>query len=111
MGSRKQLWTGLSLAFAALLTIAMISYQSITQSALDRQWVLHTHQVLMTLGLVRADMLLAETSQRGFILSDDISHMTAYGDAKINCQQNLAALRSLTVDNPAQQNFLDRLAP
>lgn len=111
MAFRNRLFIGLSLGLAVMLVIAILSYRSVVRNAIDRQWVVHTYQVQQELDALMGDLLKAETSQRGFLLTKDESYVTAYDAARIDSRQEIARLRGLTADNPTQQQSLDALEP
>ena len=111
MALRNRLLIGLSLALGILLALAVLSYRSILGNATDRQWVIHTYEVQQELDLLAADLLKAETEQRGFILSRDDSYLAGYNSAQVHSREEVAELRGLTADNPNQQRSLDALEP
>jgi signal transduction histidine kinase len=108
---RNRLFVGIGLALAVMFTIALLSYRSAVRNASDRQWVVHTYQVLERLDLLVGDLLEAESAQRGFILSHDDSYLKAYDAARAHSVQLVSELRGLTADNPTQQHSLDSLEP
>jgi len=80
------------------------------RGAVDAEhWVEHTYQVLSAAGSVRSSVERAETSQRGYLLTGDEQYRQAYRAAVASARQAQAALRHLTLDNPAQQERLDEL--
>ena len=94
---------------AILILVAALSYRSTIQNDENRLWVTHTHLVLEKLDAVLADVLNAETGQRGFILTGESSYLEPYNDALNRVQQSVKDVRELTVDNPRQQRSLDYL--
>ena len=95
----------------SLVALATISYRNVTALNRDAQWVNHTFEVLQTkdnLTRSRADM---EAGVRGYVITGD----AAFRDQALAGSAELTGLRrklmELTVDNPAQQARIDRLAP
>jgi PAS domain S-box-containing protein len=100
-------------AILTLLVVGAISYRSMVVSSESERWVQHTYEVLGNF----QDLLLAmesiESSNRGFVLTGNESRLESYRADILSSGQHLAAVRSLTVDNPAQQReipALERLA-
>src|SRR5258707_8199252 len=80
-------------------------------NAEDRAWVTHTHIVLEQLDAVLSNLVDAETGQRGYIITGEVSYLEPYNDSRAHVNQNLAELRALTADNTNQQRALDLLEP
>jgi CHASE3 domain sensor protein len=77
------------------------------------QGVQHTHQVLENPQGLRLSMESIESSFRGFLLTGDDSRLESCRANILSSQQQEAALRRLTPDNPIQQRqipALERLA-
>jgi PAS domain S-box-containing protein len=73
------------------------------------RWVRHTHEVLETLQSLVADMARIESSDRGFALTGEESYLESYRASILSAQQDEAAVRNLTKDNPKQQLQLPAL--
>jgi signal transduction histidine kinase len=91
--------------------MGLLSFRTLIQTENDRAWVTHTHLVLEKLDAIVADLLDAETDQRGYILTGEEAYLEPYNDARKHVRQNVDDLRALTMDNPVQQRALDRLEP
>lgn len=111
MTFKNKLIAGLAAALALLLFVAVASYASLLRYAADLKWVTHTHQVLEKLGELKANVIDAETGERGYILTRDPAYLEPYTQALAQAQQNISAIRQLTMDNLNQQLALDRLEP
>jgi PAS domain S-box-containing protein len=72
-------------------------------------WVDHTYLVIQESQGVLADIVEAETSQRGFLITSLESYLLPYRDALASLPRHIRELRSLTADNPPQQKRLDQL--
>lgn len=94
-----------------LLWIGVLSYRRSIQAEEDQHWVTHTHHVIENLDAVMTDMLDAETGERGYIVTGDYSYLQPYHSALERISRDVAEIRSLTADNPGQQDSLDRLDP
>lgn len=100
--------------FAAVLILAFVgalSYRGVLQQEADQQWVEHTHVVLEKLAVVRSELLHVESLDAAYGDSRDEAFLRAVSAAFAQMRADLQELRTLTVDNPAQQAALDRLQP
>jgi signal transduction histidine kinase len=100
---------GFGAGLAILILVGVLSYESLIRTAEDRVWVTHTHLALEKVDAVLADLLDAETGQRGYILTGDPSYLVPYTDSLSRINRDVKELRELTADNPVQQHSLDRL--
>jgi signal transduction histidine kinase len=102
---------GLVAALAILIIVCFYSYRNLVRSEEERAWVIHTHLVLETIDALQGDLTDAETGQRGYLLTGEESYLRPYNNALNESHLNLKSLRSLTDDNPVQQEELDLLEP
>jgi len=93
-------------AILTLLIAGAISYRAMVVSSESGGWVRHTHEVLTVLQDLLLAMETVESSYRGFVLTGDESYIESYRTNIGNVERDEAAVRSLTVDNPAQQRRL-----
>ncbi len=96
----------------ALLLLALIgggTYRSITRTQEALVWENHTQEVLMRLQKTQIALVDAETSARGFMLTNDESFLQTYNTGSNQFQTELQALRTFTTDNPIQQERLRSL--
>ena len=98
-------------AVIAIFVIAGMSYQSLKARTTAAMSVNHTRAVQLQLNLLLSELKDAETGQRGFLLTGLESFLEPYNRARTSLSGELAELRRLTADNPAQQRALDTLAP
>src|SRR5258708_436211 len=111
MTFKGKLITGLAAATGLLLVVAVMSYSSFLRNAEDRQWVLHTYEVIGKLDGVLRGMTDAETSQRGYILTGEDPYLEPYEHGLGEVRISTADVRRLTADNINQQHSLDLLEP
>jgi len=71
--------------------------------------VSHTHEVLASLEAALSSLKDAETGQRGYLLTGDPAYLEPYRDAVSRFRGQVAELRQLTLDNPAQTARLLRV--
>lgn len=111
MTFRKKIAFGFGIGFGILIFVAVLSFRSILQSDKDRVWVIHTHQNLEQIDAVVTDLLNAETGERGFILTGELSFLDPYNVALARVDMDVAKLHNLTSDNSVQQRNLQIVEP
>jgi signal transduction histidine kinase len=111
MNFKNKVTAGFGTALSILILVGVLSYRSMVQSDVDRQWVTHTHQVLEKLDAVITDLLDIETGARGYVLTGEDSFLQPFNDALDHVREHVKDVRQLTADNMAQQRALDRLEP
>ena len=97
---------GFLAAVGALVLVLACTLFAFTRLRSASQWVTHTDEV--RLGITRLGTLLidAETSERGYLVSNDPSFLTRYERAKAGWPAAFAAVQRLTADDPRQQSRL-----
>ena len=100
---------GFVLAFAVLLVLSTVSYLQIGSLVRDRALVEHTYQVLGEISALEGLLADAETSQRGYIITGQDSHLALYREAVSKIDVTLASIARLTADNPRQQAAVAQL--
>ncbi|HXC31970.1 MAG TPA: CHASE3 domain-containing protein [Verrucomicrobiae bacterium] len=111
MTFKHKLTAGFGSALVVLVLVGSLAYRSILKGEEDRQWVMHTHEVLETLDDVLTNLLDVESGVRGYILTGEKSLLSPYAAAVGQVAQNMKKVRTLTADNPVQQKSLDLLEP
>ena len=79
------------------------------EAAAAAGWVTHTYEVIDGLQTVLSSLKDAETGQRGFLLVGQESYLEPYTRAVSHIGPEMARLRQLIADNPAQRDLLERL--
>ncbi len=111
MTFQSKLIGGVSAAAALLLFVAGLSYWRLARNREDRQWVVHTYQVMAQLDGILQGMTDAETGERGYILTGDDSYLAPYQRGLGEVRESSNAVRKLTADNPNQQSSLNAVEP
>ena len=93
-------------AFLILLVVAGVSYRGIVVSRESDRLVRHTHEVLENLEALLFANATIESTSRGFVLTGSESYLDAYADGRSRAEDFQATLRTLTADNPDQQDRL-----
>src|SRR5436190_10501013 len=111
MIQRRFVGSGMTLGFAlaALVVIgsSVLIHRNIQLIAHNEDQVVHTHQVLTALTEVRAALNVAESSQRGYLITADPAYLVPYQQVVPTVVDQLKAIQELTQDNDAQvRNFV-----
>ncbi len=109
--SEKFIAGSFSSALLLLCGVGAVFYLSIHRLTEDKQWVIHTYQVLEILDQMEGNLSDAEIGRHSYILTGKAAYLKNYQGNKQNVSQNIKALRELTKDNLKQQRRLDTLAP
>jgi len=99
-----QYWFGISIFI--LVVISAVSYTFITNLLESRNLVDHSNEVILKLEKVMSIMKDAETSQRGYILTDQDDFLLPYKDAYQSASYLLNQVQQLTSNNLYQQHYL-----
>jgi PAS domain S-box-containing protein len=101
--------TGFLFALVILSCLALYSYQNTQKLISSSHMVAHTHDVLYNAERVLANAGAIEIGQRGYALTGDERFLTAYTKSQNEIAGHVDRLRSLTVDNQAQQERIRSL--
>jgi PAS domain S-box-containing protein len=99
----KKVWVGFAAALSLLLLVGITAYTEVLKLRNNDAWVDHTHQVISSLRKVQSLVSDAETGQRGYLITGDKLFLQPYTQAQNDLDGELATLRNLISDNPAQQ--------
>ncbi len=115
MLSRLRIGTKIGASFALGLgifsVIAIASYQGISRLVEASRLEAHTYQVIEQLKELDSQLKGAETGQRGYIITGKDEYLEPYRAALAELDTTLQSLRTLTADNPMQQQRLDAMTP
>ena len=109
-----ELWsprlTALLIASILLLgAISFLSSRSLSTLKSVNTWVLHTEQVQTEIGRVLQLLTDVETGMRGYALAGDKKFLDPYYAALPQLPKDLASLKHLISDNPAQRSNVAQL--
>src|SRR5260370_21022581 len=100
-----------TLAAVTLLAAIGSSFRNTERLVVDADWRQHTFQVIAEIrGLLNA-LIDAQTGERGYLVTGDARFLAPWRAGVAAVPAHLAALRTLTADNPRQQRRLAPLAP
>jgi methyl-accepting chemotaxis protein len=100
---------GFATALAIVVFVGGASYRSTAKLNATVDWVNHSHQVLEKLGGLIQCLTDAETGQRGYIITGNETYLAPYNAGLGQVDQYLTDLRSMTSDNPRQQELVEQL--
>ncbi len=96
---------------AVLLLVGGLAWDRLAAVQAGNMWVEHTREVLVSIRNLQIDVRDAEAGQRGYLLTGDDKYLGPYEKAASAVGVLQGKLQRLTVDNPAQQERLQILAP
>jgi PAS domain S-box-containing protein len=105
----KKLIATFSLAVLVLLVINVVSRGSATRLLATAGWVTHSHETVAKLETISHWVERAETAQRDFLILGEARYLEPYDSALRAIDQAGGELRTLTIDNPNQQQQLSHL--
>ena len=100
---------GFGFSIFLLLASAIASFISIQNLLISTKWVNHTHEVIEQLEAVVSPVKDAESSQRGFLLTNDPDFLEPYNGSLQNSLNALQKVKDLTIDNTEQQKNTEQL--
>ncbi|HTQ39678.1 MAG TPA: CHASE3 domain-containing protein, partial [Pirellulales bacterium] len=102
---------GFGLALLILIVVEAVSYRSTVALIDNADWVAHTYRVIGKVESLIAETNNAEAGRDGYLLTGRETYLEPYQQAKRTVDSTLGEVRSLTADNPHQQQRLDQLTP
>lgn len=81
----------------------MVGYFTAQRSLSDAGWVTHTQEVIASIDEIQAGVLSAESSARGYVLTDNEAFLGVYADAIGRLPERIVRLDALVQDNPVQR--------
>ena len=109
--SGRTLWIIFSIAIVVMLLIAVAVDRTTARYASSEYWVSHTQQVITRMIDLRADLLSGEAARLVYVVSGDQTELPTYEESIRQVPADMDMLRTLTTDNPSQQQRLTRLRP
>lgn len=98
-----------ALSCVILAFVGVTSYHRLAELRDATRAVEHTHEVRIELERLLSLLTSAEEGQRGFLLTSAVSYLEASNAALASLLARFEHIRSLTVDNPRQQERLGAL--
>ncbi|WGV23318.1 PAS domain S-box protein [Halotia branconii] len=102
---------GFSLALLLLCGVGTVSYLSIQRLRAEKQWVIHTYEVLELLARIRIGLGNAESAKSSYMLTQKAVDRETYNTEKQKVYQTLKSVRHLISNNTGQIKRLDTIEP
>lgn len=99
----------LGIGFALLVGISAATVYLVDRAATDTRRLTQTLSVEDKLSNVLLSVRRAESSQRGYLFTDDPKYLAEFYEAEPEARQLVEELRTLTRDHPARQATLDEI--
>lgn len=109
MGVRVKLALFLLVLFSISIASSILTFKLESYGEEKLIWVIHTHDVITNSERLLSSMKDAETGQRGYLLTQEVTYLEPYYTGMSNAQQIFKELRALTKDNREQQAALDHI--
>ncbi len=103
------LWIGFALAIVAAAVLGIAYYGDVKRYYSWNDWISHTERVLETLDEVRSETFSSLAAVQTYTQNGDRQNLDRLSDMAFELQRQSARLRSLTADNPYQQQRLDQV--
>lgn len=109
MGVRVKLALFLFILFSISIVSSVLTFKLESYGDEKLLWVIHTHDVITNSEKLLSSMKDAETGQRGFLITQEITYLEPYYTGMSDAQKIFQELKMLTKDNPEQQLALDHI--
>ncbi|HWU97912.1 MAG TPA: CHASE3 domain-containing protein [Oxalicibacterium sp.] len=111
MNNRRAMLTkaGLTTAMLLLIMVSAIAFYRIQQFADSAKLVSHTHLVIEKIHHLFSELKDAESAQRAYLITGDESFLEAHHTVVVSVPEDIADLKTLTADNPNQQQQISIL--
>ena len=96
---------------ACLVSVGWLAWRNMHAQIVSDQWETHSRIVMQQWADLLSSLKDAETGQRGFIITGNPDYLEPYYASRDDSFTQLADLRRLTADNPAQQQRLAAITP
>jgi methyl-accepting chemotaxis protein len=108
-GITRKLYLGFGAVVVILALLLGTAYTNFSRLAQANGWNNHTHEVIAETQAILESLLNMETGERGYALTGEDASMAPLKAGQAAFSQHLNKARSLTADNPAQQDRLRKL--
>lgn len=104
-----KLLSGFFVLFSLLVFFGWKMVQFFQETEEDSRWIVHTHEVIETLNLVFSTLVDNRSSVQGYVITANPEFLGQFEEDIKTIDQQIAAFRMLTSDNPFQQTKIDTL--
>ena len=96
-------------AFAGVVILGFVTYQSTRELIVNDSWVSHTHQVRQSLADLLSAVLGAETSRQDYLLTGDSRYREQFVASVDQIRPGVRKITQLTADDADQKGKFDKL--
>lgn len=98
------------IAILFLTLINLFSFKEFNILLESNRWVIHTYEVIQSIDSAMSSLTQIDSSQRGFLITNNTNFLIEVDDSKINLKEKLISLSELVQDNPQQAKRISRLS-
>jgi signal transduction histidine kinase len=109
--SSRATWIFFAAPILLLLGIGIAADRTTAAFAQSEYWVSHTQEVKAVIQGLRADVLMAQDSRKGYLMTGDDASLGGYRAARDMIPSLTKELTRLTADNPQQRARIAQLQP
>jgi PAS domain S-box-containing protein len=102
---------GFGLAMLLLCSVSAASCFRLQKLVKNKEWVIHTYEVIRTIDNTSEVIIEAENARRGYLITRQKVDLDTYHTSVKKVTQSIEQTRQLTLDNPTQQQRLEQLEP
>ena len=106
-----QLVLAFVVATGLMTAVGVLSYRDTARLVQAAEWSAHTLRVVSVLQDLKAQLHVAESNQRGYVITGRTEYVAGYATAAQAAAAARLELMQLTADNGAQQRRLTQLEP
>ncbi|EOD80993.1 Methyl-accepting chemotaxis protein [Grimontia indica] len=104
---RAKIVLGNAVVLLFLITLGLLSLNSIKNLSATEKWVEHTHQVINKAQDLIAAAINMETGMRGYLLAGEEQFLEPYNEGKREFESIVKGLKEKVSDNPQQVSLLE----
>jgi methyl-accepting chemotaxis protein len=109
LGITRKLYLGFGVVVVILAILLGSAYTNFSRLAQANNWNNHTHEVISETQSILVSLLNMETGERGYALTGEQASLAPLKTGQASFSEHLQKARTLTADNPAQQERLQKL--
>jgi PAS domain S-box-containing protein len=102
---------GFGLAILLLCGVSIASCLWLQRLVKNKEWVIHTYEVIGTLDTASKAINEAENARRGYLATQQKVDLDTYYKSVEKVARSIEQTQRLTIDNPTQQQRLEQLEP
>jgi PAS domain S-box-containing protein len=109
LGIETKVYAFFCAAFAGVVILGFVTYQSTRELIVNDSWVSHTHQLRQSLADLLSAVPGAETSRQEYLLTGDSKYRVQFLAGLDQIRPDVRKITQLTADDPVQRNKFHKL--